>query len=163
MRICYIWLSLILSALTLYDPAWAINSLVRPTAVKKLKAAGISNEVIELLITEQTCSIKADDLLALKKHGADDKILKAVILADRYKNPTKAELSAQQLELLRKAGLSDALILRLFHVPSAKRVIDEQGNESIVYGFDGPSSVPPPQSDQPHNNFRINIEKVETR
>ena len=70
--------------------AWAMNSLVGPDGLNKMKQAKISNEVIEMLVAEQTCSVTGESLVRLKKAGADDETLKSVILADRYKNPVES-------------------------------------------------------------------------
>jgi len=63
--------------------AWAMNSLVGPDGLNKMKQAKISNEVIQMLVAEQTCSVTGEFLVRLKKAGADDETLKSVILADR--------------------------------------------------------------------------------
>jgi hypothetical protein len=138
-----------------------MNSLVSPDDIKKMKKAKISDALIQMLVAEQTCSVTADFLLKLKRSGADNKMLEGVILADRYKNPTKKSLSAKQLEILKKAGYSDEVILRLFNVPQVKRTVDEQGNESVVYGTGGPSQPGATDSGQSLDIFNINIEKVE--
>jgi protoheme ferro-lyase len=141
--------------------AWAMNSLVSPEDIKKLKEAKISDAVIQLLVAEQTCSVTADFLMSLKSSGADDEMLKLVILADRYKDPARANLSAEQIEILKKAGYSDEMIVQLFHVTPIKKVVDKQGNESIVYGT---GVLPKPETTapaQPPHIFNINIEKVE--
>lgn len=114
--------------------SWAMNSLVGPDGLKKMKQAKISDEVIQMLVAEQTCSITGEALVKLKKGGADDETLKSVILADRYKNPRKANLSVEQIEILKKAGYSDEMIMQMLHVTPTKRVVDEQGHESVVYG-----------------------------
>ncbi len=145
----------------LYGTAWAMNSLVSPDDIKKMKKAKISDALIQMLVAEQTCSVTADFLLKLKRSGADNKMLEGVILADRYKNPTKKSLSAKQLEILKKAGYSDEVILRLFNVPQVKRTVDEQGNESVVYGTGGPSQPGSADSGQSQDIYNINIEKVE--
>ena len=114
--------------------AWAMNSLVGPDGVKKMKQANIGNEVIQMLVAEQTCSITGESLVRLKKAGADDETLKSVILADRYKNPKKANLSVEQIKILRQAGYSDETIMQLLHLTPTTRVVDQQGHESVVYG-----------------------------
>lgn len=114
--------------------AWAMNSLVGPDGVKKMKQANIGNEVIQMLVAEQTCSITGESLVRLKKAGADDETLKSVILADRYKNPKKANLSVEQIKILRQAGYSDETIMQLLHLTPTTRVVDQEGHESVIYG-----------------------------
>ena len=148
-------------AIILCGTAWAMNSLVSPDDIKKMKKGKISDALIQMLIAEQTCSVTADFLLKLKRFGADNKMLEGAILADRYKNPTKKSLPVKQLEILKKAGYSDEVILRLFNFPQVKRTVDERGNESVVYSTGGPSQPGAADSGRFHDIFNINIEKVE--
>ena len=141
--------------------ALAQNSLVGPDDIRKMKKANISDGVIQTLLTEQTCSITGEYLVMLKRAGANDEMLKIIILADRYKNPRKADLTVEEMELLRKAGFSDEVIVQLSNMTPSKRVTDAQGNESVVYGTGLPikPETDTPQQEQP--TFNINIEKVE--
>jgi hypothetical protein len=143
-----------------YGLALAMNSLVSPGDIKKLKEAQISRAVIQTLMAEQTSSINSDYLIMLKKAGADDEMLKSVILADRYKNPKKADLSLEQMEILKKAGFSDEVIVRLFNVAPTKRVVDEHGNESVIYGTGLDPEPPTSPPDQTQGTFNINIERI---
>ena len=142
--------------------AWAMNSLVDPDGLNKMKQANIGNEVIQMLVAEQTCSITGESLVRLKKAGADDETLKSVILADRYKNPRKANLSVEQMKILRKAGYSDETIMQLLHVTPATRVVDQQGHESIVYGTRLPPEPKPTASNPEDVDFPpVIIKKVQ--
>ena len=142
--------------------AWAMNSLVGPDGLNKMKQANISNEVIQMLVAEQTCSITGESLVRLKKAGADDETLKSVILADRYKNPKKANLSVEQMKILRKAGYSDETIMQLLHLTPTTRVVDQQGHESIVYGTRLPPEPKPTASTPAHFDLPpVIIKKVE--
>ncbi|MCK4388877.1 MAG: hypothetical protein KAV83_01400 [Desulfobacterales bacterium] len=126
-----------------------------------MKKAKIGDTVIQMLIAEQTCSVTGELLIKLKSAGADDDMLRAVILADRYKNPKKAELSPEQIGMLKKAGFSDEVIMQIVNSTPVKRVIDDQGNESIVYGT---RRVPEPgtgPATELQGIYNINIEKVE--
>ena len=99
--------------------------------------------------------------MKLKSAGAHDDMLKAVILADRYKNPKKAELSPEQIGMLKKAGFSDEVIMQIINSTPVKRVTDDHGNESIVYGT---RRVPEPETAPASDSqaiYNINIEKVE--
>ena len=87
--------------LYIVSSTWAMNSLVGPDDINKMKAAKISDAVIQMLLSEQTSSVTAAFLIDLKKKGADDKTLAAVILSDRYKNPKKTELTSKQQEVLK--------------------------------------------------------------
>jgi hypothetical protein len=126
-----------------------MNSLVSPGDVKKMKEAKISRAVIQVLMAEQTSSINGDCLIMLKRAGADDEMLKSVILADRYKNPKKADLSLEQVEMLKKAGFSDEVIVRLFN------------NERVVYGTGSPPKLKGSPPSQSQSTYNINIERVE--
>jgi hypothetical protein len=142
------------------NAAWAINSLAGPDDIKKMKAVRIGHAVIQMLLSEQTTSVTADFLITLKKAGADDKTLTAVILADRYKSPKKSELTAKQQEILKKAGYSDEVILSLFGGPGVKTVVDEHGNESVVYSTGGSCPAQTSKTDS-QGTYNINIEKVQ--
>ncbi len=147
----------------LFGHAWAMNSLVRPADVQKMKEAGIGNAVIETLVTEQTCTVTADHLIRLKQSGADDKLLQGVVLADLYKSPEKGAISEADVEILKKAGFSEEAILQQFVVSPVRTTVDSQGNESIVYGPGSPpkgQDLAPCPSDGPYN---INIEKLEKK
>lgn len=123
--------------------AWAMNSLFGPDGLRKMKQAGISNEVIQMLTAEQTCSVTDELLVRLKKAGADDETLKSVILADRYNNPKRVHLSVEQMKILRKAGYSDETIMEMLHVSPTTRVVDQQGHEGVVYGTRRPPEPKP--------------------
>ena len=142
-------------------PVWAMNSLVSPDSVSTMKKARIGDAVIQMLIAEQTCSVTGEFLMKLKNAGADDEMLKAVILADRYRNPKKAELSPEQVSMLKKAGFSDEMIMQMINGTPVKRVTDEYGNESVVHGA---RRAPEPKTARPgesQGSYNINIEKVE--
>jgi len=123
--------------------AWAMNSLLGPDGLRKMKQAGISNEVIQMLAAEQTCAVTGEFLVRLKKAGADDETLKSVILADRYRNPKRAHLSVEQMKILRKAGYSDETIMQMLHVTPTTSVVDQQGHEGVVYGTRRPPEPKP--------------------
>ena len=140
---------------------WAMNSLVTPESVARMKEARIGESVIQMLIAEQTCSVTGEFLMKLKNAGADDEMLKAVILADRYKNPKKAELSPEQIGVLKEAGFSDKMIMQMINRTPVKRVTDEYGNDSVVHGA---RRAPEPETARPGESqgiYNINIEKVE--
>ncbi|MBW1739601.1 MAG: hypothetical protein JRJ42_00535 [Deltaproteobacteria bacterium] len=153
--LCVVGITLIFSGLVL-----AMNSLVGPDDIRRMKSAKISDSVIQMLIAEQTCSITSESLIKLKSAGANDAMLKSVILADRYKNPKKAELSIEQIEMLKKAGFSDEVIMQMVNSIPVKRIVDDHGHESIVYGT---RLAPEPETSLPaksQSTYNINIEKV---
>jgi len=142
-------------------PGWGMNSLAAPEDVEAMKRARIGPAVIELFLSEQTCSVTGDLLVQLKKTGADDAVLRAVILSDRYKTPGKASLTPQQWELLKKAGFSEHTLFDLSGMSPVRTVVDTRGNESIVYGFSpagGREQAAPGGS-----GWNVNIEKVEKK
>ncbi|MBW2317124.1 MAG: hypothetical protein BBJ60_09890 [Desulfobacterales bacterium S7086C20] len=142
-------------------PAGAMNSLVSADDIKKMKEARISDKVIKILVAEQTCSVTPAFLVELKKAGADNKMLEEIVLGDRYKNPIKTGLSTEEVEMLKKAGCSEEMVLRLLDIKPVERIVDEQGNESIVYRTDLPSTRKSDISDKSTDTVNINIEKVE--
>jgi hypothetical protein len=142
-------------------PAVATNSLVSADGIKKMKEARISDNVIKILVAEQTCSVTPAFLVELKKAGADNKMLEEIVLGDRYKNPTKTGLSTEEVEILKKAGCSEEMVLRLLDIKPVERIVDEQGNESIVYRTGLPSTRKSDISDKSTDTVNINIEKVE--
>ncbi|NVL91054.1 MAG: hypothetical protein HWN69_08725 [Desulfobacterales bacterium] len=157
--VCFAGMTIIFSGMVM---VCAMNSLVGPDDIEKMKKARISDRVIQMLITEQTCSVSGDLLIKLKNVGADDEMLKAVILADRYKNPKRAtELSLEQIGMLKKAGFSDEVIMQIVNSTPVKRVIDDHGNESIVYGTRRGSKPETTPSTESQGIYNINIEKVE--
>ncbi|MBW2265602.1 MAG: hypothetical protein JRF28_05430 [Deltaproteobacteria bacterium] len=142
-------------------PAGAMNSLVSADDIKKMKEARISDKVIKILVAEQTCSVTPAFLVELKKAGADNKMLEEIVLGDRYKNPIKTGLSTEEVEMLKKAGCSEEMVLRLLDIKPVERIVDEQGNESVVYRTDLPSIRKSDISDKSTDTVNINIEKVE--
>ena len=50
---------------------WAMNSLVSPDDIGRMKRAKISDAVIQMLIAEQTCSVTGEFLMKLKSAGAE--------------------------------------------------------------------------------------------
>ncbi|MBW2602389.1 MAG: hypothetical protein JRD47_10820, partial [Deltaproteobacteria bacterium] len=120
-----------------------------------------SDNVIKILGAEQTCSVTPAFLVELKKAGADNKMLEEIVLGDRYKNPIKTGLSTEEVAILKKAGCSEEMFLRLLDIKPVERIVDEQGNESIVYRTDLPSTRKSDISDKSTDTVNINIEKVE--
>jgi len=153
--------SLALAITFFVAPAGAMNSLVSAGDIKKMKEARISDKVIKILVAEQTCSVTPAFLVELKKAGADNKMLEEIVLGDRYKNPTKTGLSTEEVEILKKAGCSEEMVLRLLDIKPVERIVDELGNESIVYRTDLPSTRKSDISDKSTDTVNINIEKVE--
>jgi len=153
--------SLALAIIFFVVSAGAMNSLVSADGIKIMKEARISDKVIKIFVAEQTCSVTPAFLVELKKAGADNEMLEDIVLSDRYKNPTKAGLSTEELEILKKAGCSEEMVLRLLDIKPVERIVDEQGNESIVYRTDLPSARINDISDKSSDTVNINIEKVE--
>lgn len=139
----------------------AMNSLVTADGINQMEAADLNQELIALIAAEQTCSVSPELLIHLKNAGADDKTLRQIILADRYKKPRPARLSAQDIEVLKKAGCSDSMILRLMGDSATEIVVDEQGNESVVRRTDRLQSTEEDNNAEDPKMFYINIEKLE--
>lgn len=153
--------AVILAAAVQCNVGWAMNSLVTEDDINKMKAAKISDTVIEMLVSEQTSTVTADFLISLKNGGADENTLAAVILADRYKSVKGVEISLEQQEVLKQAGYSDEVLERLFCRPSVKTVVDEHGNERVVYTTGGPSPAQAKTPDYSQGTYNIHIERVE--
>lgn len=155
--------SVILITAYLCNVAWAMNAWVAPEDIHKMKKAKIGDNVIQMFIAEQTSTVTADFLINLKNKGADEKTLAAVILADRYKCPKNTDLSLEQWEILKKAGYSEETLQKLFNGPSVKKVVDEHGNERIVYTTGGPSPAQTKTPDYSRGTYNIHIERIEPR
>ena len=138
-----------------------MNSLVTADGIKQMEAADLNQELIALIAAEQTCSVSPELLIHLKNAGADDKTLRQIILADRYKKPRPARLSAQDIEVLKKAGCSDSMILRLMGDSATEILVDEQGNESVVTNTDRLESTEEGNTAEDPKTFYINIETLE--
>ena len=97
------------------------------------------------------------DIIALSKAGLPDEILAAVIEADR----TIFTLDAEQILELRRAGVSDAVLLKMvrsrreFDAPSTppatteatETVVDEVGPQVVIIGGES-------RKDEPHADHR---------
>jgi len=138
-----------------------MNSLVTADGIKQMEAANLKQELIALIAVEQTCSVSPELLIHLKNAGADDETLRQVILADRYKKPRPARLSPEDIEVLKKAGCSDGMIIRLMGGSATEIVVDEQGNESVVTRTDRLESTQEESNAEDPKMFFINIEKLE--
>ena len=114
----------------------AMNSFVTPEGIRKMKAAKIDTEIISLLAIQQTCVVSPDLLVRLKHAGADSDTLRGIIVADRHKQPNTARLSTEEIEILKEAGCSDEMILRLLGKTAVETVVDAQGNETVIYRTD---------------------------
>ena len=142
-------------------PVTAMNSLVTAEGIGKMKAADINGKVIAVLAAEQTCTVNPDLLVRLKKAGVKTQALKQIITADRCRQHQTATLSTKDIEVLKKAGCSEGMIMRLLGVTAVKTVVDEQGNENVIYDTHTlPSPEGPVDSGKP-DAFYINIEKLE--
>lgn len=142
-------------------PAKAANSYVTADGVKRMKAADIDSEVIALLVAQQTCSVSPDLIIELKDAGADANTLKEVILADRYKQRKPARLSAEEIDVLKKAGCPDEMILRLFGEGEITSVVDSEGNESVLYRTDTLNPSRGRTAHQAPDTYNIYIEKLQ--
>ena len=59
----------ILILLIMVAPLYGFNSLVRHEDISKMKELGISQEVIQYFITNQTSSISSEDVIKMKQSG----------------------------------------------------------------------------------------------
>ena len=143
-----------------FGPLYAANSLVTPEDVSKMKRNGISNAIIELLISEQTASVSSDTIITLQRAGANDTILEQVIKGDRYKGAEKAGSSKHIVEILKANGFSQEVIEMIVNRPGVRKEVDATGNKKIIYDTGPPKDRNQIQPSENGTQYHINIERV---
>ncbi|CAN2042608.1 conserved hypothetical protein [Candidatus Magnetomoraceae bacterium gMMP-15] len=121
--------------LSLIISAYSFNSLVTPEDLAEMKKAGISQEIIQYLIENQTCSIGAYEIIKMKKSGLQDELIKSAIQTDLFNKieKTTAASEAELIEKLKNAGVSDETILQFLQITRSEKYVDHKGRTNIRY------------------------------
>ena len=126
---------MILILFILVVPLYGFNSLVRHEDIPKMRELGISQEVIQYFITNQTCSISSKDVIKMKQSGLNNKDIMSAIRSDLYR-PEKKSTSMEDAELIAKlkaAGMSDEAVLQFIQTVKSTRRVDSNGFVSEHY------------------------------
>jgi hypothetical protein len=125
----------ILILLIMVAPLYGFNSLVRHEDISKMKELGISQEVIQYFITNQTSSISSEDVIKMKQSGLSNKDILSAIQSDLYR-PEKKSTSMKEAELVAKlkaAGMSDEAVLQFLQTVRSNYRVDSNGFVSKHY------------------------------
>jgi len=139
--------------------AWAANSLITNDDIKKMKKAGISEKLVNYLVTNQTCSIDADNVISYHNAGLKDEVIQELIQADAYR-PVKESTVDRELKIiegLKQAGFTDQAILEYLNIVRSNKVIDHNGDRS--YRLSPPMNKQ--QANEPNYNdfsYPVNLE-----
>lgn len=116
-------------------PLYGFNSLVRHEDIPKMRELGISQEVIQYFITNQTSSISSEDVIKMKQSGLSNKDILSAIQSDLYR-PEKKSTSMKEAELVAKlkaAGMSDEAVLQFLQTVKSNYRVDSNGFVSKRY------------------------------
>lgn len=116
-------------------PLYALNSLVRHEDVPKMREMGISQEVIQYFISNQTSSVSSEDVIQMKRSGLTNDDIMSAIQSDLYRpkqTPTVIE-EAELVAKLKDAGMSDEAVLQFLQTVKSTRRVDSNGNISKQY------------------------------
>jgi len=114
---------------------WAANSLVSTSDISKMKKAGISQNIINYLLTHQTCSIDANTVIQYHQSGIAEQKIKNLIQTDAYRpeRESTVEREFKLIEGLKQAGFSDRAILEYLSSIRSNQIIDLNGNRSYRF------------------------------
>jgi len=110
----------------------ASNSLVSIEDISKMKKAGVSQQLIDYLISHQTCSIDANTVIHYHEAGLKEPVILTLIQADAYRPEHKStvEKELKIIEGLKQAGVSDEAILEYLNSVRSNDFVDTDGNKS---------------------------------
>jgi DNA-binding transcriptional regulator YhcF (GntR family) len=126
---------IILISLLIIFPLYGFNSLVRHEDIPKMRELGISKEVIQYFISNQTSSVSSEDVIQMKQSGLNNDDIMAAIKSDLYRPEQKAT-SMEEAELiakLKESGMSDEAVLQFIQAVKSTRRVDSDGNISKQY------------------------------
>jgi len=112
---------------------WATNSLVKSDDIHKLKKAGVTQNIIDYLITHQTCSIDSNTVIRYHQAGLKEKEILQLIQTDAYR-PERESTVDKELKLiegLKQAGFSDHAILEYLNTIRSQQLVDVNGDRSF--------------------------------
>ncbi len=128
-------LAIILWFFLLPWPAEAYNPLVRYEDVPAMRELGVSQEVIQYLMANQTTATGSQEVLRMKKAGMTNEEILAAIKADLYR-PKESVTAIEEAELiakLKQSGMSDEAVLQFLDAVRSRRLTDYDGNRVTRY------------------------------
>jgi DNA-binding transcriptional regulator YhcF (GntR family) len=126
---------IILISLLIIFPLYGFNSLVRHEDIPKMRELGISKEVIQYFISNQTSSVSSEDVIQMKQSGLNNDDIMSAIKSDLYR-PEQKSTSMEEAELiakLKESGMSDEAVLQFIQAVKSTRRVDSDGNISKQY------------------------------
>ena len=110
-------------------PFYGFNSLVRHEDISKMRELGISQEVIQYFITNQTSSLSSGDIIKMKQSGSSNTDIMSAIQSDLYlpKKKSTAMKEAELIAKLKAAGMSDEAVLQFIQTVKSTRRVDSNG------------------------------------
>ena len=124
-----------LISLLITCPLYGFNSLVRHEDVPKMRELGISQEVIQYFISNQTSSVSSEDVIKMKQSGLNNDDIMSAIQSDLYR-PERKSTTMKEAELiakLKEAGMSDEAVLQFIQTVKSTRRVDSDGNVTEQY------------------------------
>ncbi|MDJ0914078.1 MAG: hypothetical protein QNI95_10930 [Desulfobacterales bacterium] len=123
-------------------PVYGMNSLVKYQDIPKMKELGVSEQVVDYLMNNQTSSIGSADVIQMKQSGMSDKQIMAAIKADLYNSnatPTVME-EAELVAKLKQSGLSDEAVLQFIEYlkTDQRRHVDSSGRSIKTFSSESP-------------------------
>ena len=116
-------------------PLYGFNSLVRHEDVPKMRELGISKEVIQYFISNQTSSLSSEDVIKMKQSGLNNDDIMSAIKSNLYR-PERKSTAMKEAELMAKlkdSGMSDETVLQFIQVVKSTRRVDSDGNMNQKY------------------------------
>jgi DNA-binding transcriptional regulator YhcF (GntR family) len=126
---------MILISLFVIFPLYGFNSLVRHEDIPKMRELGISQEVIQYFISNQTSSLSSEDVIKMKQSGLNNNDIMSAIKSDLYR-PEQKSTSMKEAELvakLKESGMSDEAVLQFIQTVKSTRRVDSDGNVTKQY------------------------------
>jgi len=126
---------IILVTLFIVVPLYGFNSLVRHEDIPKMRELGISQEVIQYFISNQTSSVSSEDVINMKQSGLNNDAILSAIKSDLYR-PEHTSTSMKEAELiakLKESGMSDEAVLQFIQTVKSTRRVDSYGNVTKQY------------------------------
>ena len=121
---------ILLISFVIVIPLYGFNSLVRHEDVPKMRELGISKEVIQYFISNQTCSLSSEDVIKMKQSGLNNDDIMSAIKSNLYRSERKstAMKEAELMAKLKASGMSDEAVLQFIQAVKSTRQLDSNGN-----------------------------------
>lgn len=126
---------IILISIFVAFPLYGFNSLVRQKDIPKMRELGISQEVIQYFISNQTSSVSSEDVIRMKQSGLNNDDIMSAIQSDLYR-PEQKSTAMKEAELmvkLKESGMSDEAVLQFIQAVKSTRRVDSDGNVTEQY------------------------------